>query len=104
MYIRILILKSRALTAITQRIERDDKYPLGIIAQRPRQITPPKYFNQKILDVDGRFAKGIEYVFVTQYTVEAKQVMDDTNNFLFRQGHTDNATIGPQSRTMHLSL
>ena len=69
-----------------------DKYPLGkkgIIAQRPRQITPRKYFNQRILDVDGRFAKDIEYLFVAQYTVEAKQVMDDTTTSFLDNAQQD---------------
>ena len=42
---------------------------------------------QRILDVDGRFAKDIEYLFVAQYTVEAKQIRDDASNFILRQRH-----------------
>ena len=36
-----------------------------------------KYFNQRLLDVDGRFARDLDYLFLAQYIVEAKQVMDD---------------------------
>ena len=65
-----------------------DKYPFGqggIHMQRLKEITPRKYFNQRILDVDGRFARDVEYLFAAQYAVEAKQIMDDANNFIFRQ-------------------
>ena len=37
------------------------------------------------MDVDGRFARDLHYLFVAQYTVEAKQVLDDGNNFVWRQ-------------------
>ena len=57
--------------------------------------------------MDGRFAKDIKYLFVEQYTVEAKQVMDDTNNFLFRQrptrqenGQVINAGLIKDTQTM----
>ena len=39
------------------------------------------YFNQHLLDVDGRFARDLDYLFVAQYIVEAKQVLDDGNNY-----------------------
>ena len=38
-----------------------------------------------MLDVDGRFAKDLDYLFVAQYIVEAKQVLDDGNNSVWRQ-------------------
>ena len=60
---------------------------LLIILQKYHITTPRKYFNQRILDVDGRFAKDIEYLFVAQYTVEAKQIRDDASNFVIRQRH-----------------
>ena len=37
------------------------------------------------MDVDGRFARDLDYLFVAQYIVEAKQVRDDGNNFAMRQ-------------------
>lgn len=37
------------------------------------------------MDVDDRFAQDLEYLFVAQYIVEAKQVRDDANNFAMRQ-------------------
>ena len=59
----------------------------GYLTKRPHPITPCKYFNQRILDVDGQFAKDIEYLFVAQYTVEAKQIRDDASNFILSQRH-----------------
>ena len=40
------------------------------------------HFNQRLLDVDDR---DLDYLFVAQYIVEAKQVLDDGNNFAMRQ-------------------
>ena len=37
------------------------------------------------MDVDGRFARDLDYLFVAQYIVEAKQVLDDGNNFAWTQ-------------------
>ena len=33
-------------------------------SKRPRKLTYRKYFNQRLLDVDGRFAKYLGYLFV----------------------------------------
>ena len=38
-----------------------------------------KYFNQRLLDADGRFARDIEYLLTAQYAVESKQVADDAS-------------------------
>ena len=57
----------------------------GSSTERPRKITYRKYFNQHLLDVDGRFARDMDYLFVAQYIVEAKQILDDRNNFIWRQ-------------------
>ena len=65
-----------------------DKFCFGNGAfntERPRKLTYRKYFNQRLLDIDGRFAKDLDYLFVAQYIVEAKQVLDDGNNFIWRQ-------------------
>ena len=43
--------------------------------KRPKKLTYRKYFNQRLLDVDGRFARDLDYLFVAQYIVEAKQVL-----------------------------
>ena len=47
----------------------------------PRKLTYRKYFNQRLMDVDGRFSRDLDYLFVAQYIVEFKQVRDDGNNW-----------------------
>ena len=56
-------------------------------SDRPRKLTYRKYFNQRLLDVDGRFARDLDYLFVAQYIVEAKQVLDYGNNFAWSLYH-----------------
>ena len=58
------------------------KYPcgsFGLIANREKKLTVRKYFNQRLLDADGRFAKDVEYLLTAQYAVESKQVADDAS-------------------------
>ena len=52
---------------------------------REREITYRKYFNARKQDIDGRLASDLDYLFVGQYIVETKQVLDDGNNFAWRQ-------------------
>ena len=54
-------------------------------SDRPQKLTYRKYFNQRLLDVDGRFAKHVDYLFTAQYIVESKQILDDCNHFVWRQ-------------------
>ena len=56
------------------------KYPtgkFGLITDRQTKLTVCKYFNRRLLDADGRFARDIEYLLTAQYAVESKQVADD---------------------------
>jgi hypothetical protein len=53
--------------------------------ERERKLTYRKYFNQRLLDIDGRFAKDLDYLFVAQYIVEAKQILDDGNHYIWRR-------------------
>ena len=67
-----------------------DKFPYGSGAfnsSRDRKITYRKYLNQRLLDLDGRFARDLDYLFVAQYihVVEAKHIIDDGNNFIWCQ-------------------
>lgn len=65
-----------------------DKFCLGkggFGRQRDGKITYRKYFNARLLDIDGRFARDLDYLFVAQYIVESKQALDDGNNFVWRQ-------------------
>ena len=71
-----------------EAMSNPDKFPFAngtFSTERPKKLTYRKYFNQRLLDVDGRFARDLDYLFVAQYIVEAKQVMDDGNNFAWRQ-------------------
>ena len=71
-----------------EAMSNPDKFPYGtgtFSCDRPRKLTYRKYFNQRLMDVDGRFARDLDYLFVAQYIVEAKQVRDDGNNFAMRQ-------------------
>ena len=71
-----------------EAMSNPDKFPFGVgtySSERPRKLTYRKYFNQRLLDVDGRFSRDLDYLFVAQYIVEAKQVSDDGNNFAWRQ-------------------
>lgn len=49
---------------------------LGWKSERPVKITPKKYSQRRLLDVDPRFAQDVEYLFVTQTIVEIKQIQD----------------------------
>ena len=71
-----------------EAMSNPEKFPYGtgtFSSKRPRKLTYRKYFNQRLLDVDGRFAKDLDYLFVAQYICEAKQIRDDGNNFAMRQ-------------------
>ena len=51
------------------------KYPTGtygLTTDRKTRLTVRKYFNQRLLDADGRFARDIEYLLTAQYAVESK--------------------------------
>lgn len=61
------------------------KYPwgrFGLLSNREVKLTVCKYFNQRLLDVDGRFAKDVEYLLTAQYAVESKQVADESSTML----------------------
>ena len=78
-----------------EAMSNPDKFPCGtecFSADRPRKLTYRKYFNQRLLDVDGRFARDIDYLFAAQYIVEAKQISDDWSNFKNLTGHCSHCT------------
>ena len=55
------------------------KYPcgnFGLLVNREKRLTVRKFFNQRLLDVDGRFARDL---LTAQYAVESKQAHDDAN-------------------------
>ena len=57
----------------------------GYHSERATKLHWRRYFNQRLLDIDGRFAKDLNYLFVAQYIVESKQLQDSTNNFIWHQ-------------------
>ena len=46
-------------------------------ANRKVQLLIRKYFQQCLLNVDGRFAQNIEYLFCAQYRADIKQIESD---------------------------
>ena len=65
------------------------KYPLGkggFSEERKEKLTIRKFFNQRLLDVDGRFARDVDYLLAAQYAVEQDQV-DHLQSIVVRQMH-----------------
>ena len=61
------------------------KYPFGkggFNTDRIKNITYRKYFNQRLLNIDGRFSHDLDYLFMAQNIVESKQLLDDDHNFI----------------------
>ena len=55
------------------------------VIQKPTEWTQKDNL-QKTISMKGyRFAKDLDYIFVAQYIVETKQVLDDGINFAWRQ-------------------
>ena len=53
------------------------KYPYGkggFSAERCENLTMRRYFNQRLLDVDGRFSGDVEYLLAAQYAAEYQQI------------------------------
>ena len=46
-------------------------------SHRKVKLTIRKYFHQCLLNVDGRFAQNIEYLFCAQYVADIKQIESD---------------------------
>ncbi len=78
-----------------EAMSNPEKFPISsgcFTTERPNKITYRKYFNQRLLNVDGRFAKDTDYLFVAQCIVEAKPILDDAHNFIWRQKPGRNLT------------
>ena len=43
------------------------------------KLTLRKYLQQRLMNVDGRFARDIEYLFCTQHATDLKQIKADGN-------------------------
>uniref|UniRef100_A0A1X7UC67 Helitron helicase-like domain-containing protein n=1 Tax=Amphimedon queenslandica TaxID=400682 RepID=A0A1X7UC67_AMPQE len=71
------------------------KFPYGsggYNTKRPRKIVLRKYYQQRLLDVDGRFSMDIEYILASQYIVENKQIKGAARNYIRRQKPSSNLT------------
>ena len=61
-----------------------DLFPLGrggyeTAEQRPSKLTLRQYFQQRLQNMDGRFARNIEYLFCAQHATDLKQIQSDSN-------------------------
>lgn len=63
-----------------------DKYPCGRggynSTTRPVRLTLRKFYNQRLLNCDGRFASDTDYLFSAQYAVERKQIADNISVYV----------------------
>ena len=58
-------------------------------AHRKVKLLIRKYFQQHLLNADGRFAQNIEYLFCAQYIADIKQTESDTTLvIMLSQGRT----------------
>ena len=70
-----------------------DLFPYGkggyMSAERPMKLGMRKYFQQRLLNCDGRFAKNMEYIFCAQYISDIKQIQSDANMVIWlSRGHS----------------
>ena len=87
-----------------EEMSNPDKFPFGtggFNTERPVHLTYRKYFNQRLLNVDGFFC-DLEYLFVAEYIVAQKQIFDGMHNLIWRQkpyksGITASQTKDPKS-------
>ena len=61
-----------------------DLFPTGrggydTVDVRETDLLLCQYYQQRLLNVDGRFAKDIEYIACAQYSTELKQLKSDAN-------------------------
>ena len=71
-----------------EELSNPEKFPdgkNGLQAEREKHIHPRRYFNQRLLDVDGRFAKSPEYLLSAQYATESAQIYGNINHYVFRR-------------------
>ena len=72
-----------------EQLSNPEKFPdgkNGLLSEREKPIQTRKYFNQRLLDVDGRFAKSTDYLLSAQYATESQQIHGNINHYVFRRG------------------
>ena len=65
----------------------------GFNMLREKKISMKKYFQARLLNADGRFAKSIEYIFYSQYRCEAEDIRSCLSVAL-RKGRQSEITAG----------
>ena len=58
--------------------------------QRTTDLLMRRYVNQRLLNVDGRFAQNLEYIFSMQYAVELKQLETDRSVYIRNHSYRNN--------------
>ncbi|WAR27346.1 hypothetical protein MAR_013050 [Mya arenaria] len=53
----------------------------GLSHERPTKLSMKKYFQARLLNCDGRFAKNIDYIFYAQYRVDGSKREQDPDLF-----------------------
>jgi hypothetical protein len=79
-----------------------DVHPYGVGGFHPNtyktKLHRREYYKQRLFNVDGRFARNIEYVFSSQYATELQQIQGNISLALHlkggRQYHGQNITAG----------
>ena len=72
-----------------EQLSNPEKFPdgqNGLLSEREKPIQVRRYFNQRLLDVDGRFAKSIDYLLSAQYATESQQIHGNINHYVLRRG------------------
>ena len=65
----------------------------GFSSKREEKLSLKKYFQARIQNADGRFARNIEYIFYAQYRCEEKEIADSLSLSL-RKGREQEITAG----------
>ena len=71
-----------------EELSNPEKFPdgqNGLLSEREKPIQTRRYFNQRLLDVDGRFAKSTDYLLSAQYATESQQIHGNINHFVLRR-------------------
>uniref|UniRef100_A0A1X7VH10 Helitron helicase-like domain-containing protein n=1 Tax=Amphimedon queenslandica TaxID=400682 RepID=A0A1X7VH10_AMPQE len=87
--------------ATFELMSNPDKFPFGrggFNTERIKSLSYRKYFNQRLLNIDGRFIFDLYYLFYVQYIVESKQILDDAKSFIWRQRPYDSGITAAQAR------
>ena len=71
-----------------EELSNPEKFPdgqNGLLSEREKPIQTRRYFNQRLLDVDGRFAKSTDYLLSAQYATESQQIHGNINHYVLRR-------------------